>query len=287
VLRTAPGRRQLTSFHWRSSVAGAWRASTVMYGRARGRTYVEDYVRVYPDGFQYYPFGLRRRQAPETQQNFINHRRFYEFCAQFASDREVYDIGCGSGHGLGALAAVGPLSLAGCDLSGHAVAYARRHYGDVATITRQDAVQLAYDDDVADVAICSEVLEHVKDYGREHRLLAELARIARPGGLVILSTPNLEISPGHGFAYRELSALIADCFKHALLFENRLWLDESSRRAYETRVENGEVGLLSSCPVEGGKPNSEGADRVPLGPFTVDTSRLHNTHSFVVVAIGG
>jgi hypothetical protein len=39
--------------------------------------------------------------------------------------------------------------------------------------------------------------------------------------------------------------------------------------------------------VEGGKPACAAADRVPLGPYTVDTSRLHNTHSFVVVAIGG
>jgi SAM-dependent methyltransferase len=271
----------------RSSVAGAWRASTVMYGRARGRTYVEDYVRVYPDGYQYYPLGLRRRQAPETHRNFVNHRRFYEFCAQFARDRDVYDIGCGSGHGLGTLAAVGPRALVGCDLSGHAVAYARRHYGAVATITRQDAVELAYEDDVADVAICSEVLEHVKDYGRERRLLRELARITRPGGLVILSTPNLEVSPGHGFDYHELLALIDDCFERALLFENRLWLDDSSRRAYEARRAQGAVGLLSSCAVDGGKPSSPSVGRVPLGPYTVDTSRLHNTHSFVVVATGG
>jgi 2-polyprenyl-3-methyl-5-hydroxy-6-metoxy-1,4-benzoquinol methylase len=278
------GRRQT---RLRSSVAVAWRASTVIYGRARGRTYVEDYVRVYPDGYQYYPLGLRRRQATETHRNFLNHRRFYEFCAQFARDREVYDIGCGSGHGLGTLAAAGPSALAGCDLSGHAVAYARRRYGDLATITRQDAVALEYEDDVADVTICSEVLEHVKDYGRESRLLSELARITRPGGLVILSTPNLEVSPGHGFDHRELSELIAARFEHSLLFENRLWLDESSRRAYETRRERGEVGLIGSCPVEGGKPACAAADRGPLGPYTVDTSRLHNTHSFVVVAIGG
>jgi 2-polyprenyl-3-methyl-5-hydroxy-6-metoxy-1,4-benzoquinol methylase len=271
----------------RSSVAGAWRASTVAYGRACGRTYVEDYVRVYPDGYQYYPFGVRRRQASETRRNFVNHRRFYEFCAQFAGDRVVYDIGCGSGHGLGTLAGAGPGALAGCDLSRHAVAYARRRYGALATITRQDAVELEYEDQVADVAICSEVLEHVRDYGCEARLLRGLARITRPGGLVILSTPNLEVSPGHGFAYRELSALIADRFEHALLFENKLWLDERSRRAYEARRERGEVGLLSSCPVEGGKPSPENTERVTLGPYTVDTSRLHNTHSFVVVALNG
>ena len=268
----------------RSGAASAWRASTVLYGRASGRTYVEDYVRVYPDGYQYYPLGLRRRQSPQTRGNFINHRRFYEFCSQFVPGRRVYDIGCGSGHGLGTLASAGPRALAGCDLSGQAVAYARRYYGGLAKITRQDAVELEYDDDVADVVICSEVLEHVKDYGCERQLLRGLTRIARPGGLVILSTPNLEVSPGHGFHYRELSALIAESFEHALLFENRLWLDEPSRRAYEARRETGDVGLLSSCPVEGGKPCSASAG-LPLGPYTVDTSRLHNTHSFVAVAV--
>jgi 2-polyprenyl-3-methyl-5-hydroxy-6-metoxy-1,4-benzoquinol methylase len=276
----------------RSIPARGWRASTVIYGRASGRNYVEDYVRVYPDGYQYYPLGVRCRQAEPTRQNFINHRRFYEFCAQFASGRDVYDIGCGSGHGLEVLGAAGARTLAGCDLSRHAVRYARRSYGFLAQITRQDAVQLQYPDDVADVAVCSEVLEHVRDYGREGDLLRGLNRITRPGGLVVLSTPNLEVSPGHGFTFEELSELVFEHYDEALLFENKLCLDNGSREAYEARRRRGRVGLLSSCAVEAGEsfegtPKTELAtvDLVAIGEHSVDTARLHNTHSFVIVAL--
>jgi 2-polyprenyl-3-methyl-5-hydroxy-6-metoxy-1,4-benzoquinol methylase len=272
--------------------ARGWRASTVAYGRVRRRTYVEDYVRVYPDGYQYYPFGVRRRQADSTRENFINHRRFYEFCAQFAAGRAVYDIGCGSGHGLEVLGAAGARTLAGCDLSKHAVRYARRRYGSMATITREDAVELRYHDDVADVTVCSEVLEHVKDYGRERDLLASINRITRSGGLVVLSTPNLEVSPGHGFTYDELWRLMSEFYDQALLFENKLTLDTASRKAYEARCANGEVGLLSSCPVELGAPvtaapktASSTVERAAIGHLVVDATCLHNTHSFVIVAV--
>jgi hypothetical protein len=76
---------------------------------------------------------------------------------------------------------------------------------------------------------------------------------------VVLSTPNLDVSPGHGFSFAELSALVAERFDESLLFENTLSSNEGSRPA----------------------------ELVSLGPYTVDTTRLHNTHSFVVVAVKG
>jgi 2-polyprenyl-3-methyl-5-hydroxy-6-metoxy-1,4-benzoquinol methylase len=265
----------------------------VIYGRVRGRNYVEDYVRVYPDGYQYYPLGVRLRQAGATRENFVNHQRFYAFCAQFAPGRVVYDVGCGSGHGLDVLAAAGPRALAGCDLSKHAVRYASRRYGALASITRQDAVDLQYPDNVADVVVCSEVLEHVKDYGRERDVLAGINRIARPGGLVLISTPNIEVSPGHGFAFEELSGLVSELYDELLLFENRMCVDETSRHAYQTRRDRGQVGLLSSCAVEpeaicGGASSKSGCPavgRVAIAGHTVDASGLHNTHSFVILAV--
>jgi len=48
-----------------------------------------------------------------------------------------------------------------------------------------DIENIAFDDGFCDVVICSHVLEHVDD----RRALAELYRILRPGGLLLMMTP--------------------------------------------------------------------------------------------------
>ena len=49
--------------------------------------------------------------------------------------------------------------------------------------------QIPLEDNTADVVLCTEVLEHVPNPGQ---CLAELARICRPGGHIILTTPFLK-----------------------------------------------------------------------------------------------
>jgi 2-polyprenyl-3-methyl-5-hydroxy-6-metoxy-1,4-benzoquinol methylase len=277
--------------------------ATVSYGHARGRDYVEDFIRVYPHGFQYYPLGLRKRWSEGARRNFTNHRKLYEFCRQLVPGRVVYDIGCGAGYGFEVLARSGPRELVGCDLSRHAVQYARRHYSALASITQQNAIELSYRGAVADVTICSEVIEHLKDYQREQDLLTELNRITRPGGVIILATPNVEVSPGHGLSFTELSSLLTTNYPQHVLFENRVYLDSSSRRAYEARLEVGAVGLLSIADVvvsdtpqtvaASGElcdviPKREGVvapPRLYLGQYALDTQLLHNTHAFVAVCV--
>lgn len=175
--------------------------------------------------------------------------------------------------------------------------------GELASITLQDAIELDYPDDVADITICSEVLEHVKDYGREQDLLTELSRITKPGGLLVLATPNIEVSPGHGFSFEELARLLSANYSKHVLFENKVYLDESSRAAYGARLAVRAVGLLSPADVVVSDttrtvgPSGELLDVIPkregtvasqqleLDRYTVETPLLHNTHSFVAVCV--
>lgn len=50
------------------------------------------------------------------------------------------------------------------------------------------AAPLPFDDGRFDVTVCAEGIEHVTD---RHQTLAELRRVTRPGGALILTTPNL------------------------------------------------------------------------------------------------
>ena len=57
-------------------------------------------------------------------------------------------------------------------------------------------------------AICSLLLDQMDDLGPT---LVEIARVLRPGGLLVLSTPNrLTFPPGNVYHHRELDELDLD-----------------------------------------------------------------------------
>jgi 2-polyprenyl-3-methyl-5-hydroxy-6-metoxy-1,4-benzoquinol methylase len=266
-------------------------------GRANGWHYFEDFVRVYPDDRAYSRLGLRRPSTRFDRNNFVNHRKFYDFAAQFARGRRVVDVGCGSGYGCKILAEAGAAKVSGCDVSRAALRHARERFGTYAELSRQDIANLAgYPDSFADVVVCSEVLEHIREYGREDRALEELRRITARDGIVIVGTPNSELLDGHGFSFEELTSLFAERFDAHCVFENALVPEDSrGRESWERRRAAGRVGVVvseridftESCVADGGRPEvKEG--RAP-GMFSfcrwcVDTTRLHNTHSWVVLA---
>ena len=71
----------------------------------------------------------RERVCPEfATGNFENHRKVYEFAAQFARDARVLDVGCGTGYGAALLADAGAASVTGIDNSEEAIGYARRKF---------------------------------------------------------------------------------------------------------------------------------------------------------------
>lgn len=96
----------------------------------------------------------------------------------------VLDAGCGTGEFARELVRRGA-HVAAVDLSPRAVAEAREisgAYCQVATVT-----DLPYPDGSFDLVVCLETLEHVPDWALG---LDELIRITRPGGRLIVTTPN-------------------------------------------------------------------------------------------------
>jgi SAM-dependent methyltransferase len=69
------------------------------------------------------------------------------------------------------------------------VEYARKLNAHIADLTYdvQDALHLSYEDERFDAVTCLEVIEHVSD---SRRLLAELARVVKPGGNIVLTCPS-------------------------------------------------------------------------------------------------
>jgi SAM-dependent methyltransferase len=98
------------------------------------------------------------------------------------ADARLLDAGCGSGRTLDELARYG--RVAGVDLSPEAVGAARRRGHEDVQVGRVEALPFA--DATFDVVTCLDVVEHTPD---DRATLAELRRVTRPGGLLIVTVP--------------------------------------------------------------------------------------------------
>jgi 2-polyprenyl-3-methyl-5-hydroxy-6-metoxy-1,4-benzoquinol methylase len=267
-------------------------------GRLTRTWYFEDHVRVYPDGIAYNRLGLRRRASDDDVRNFRNHRRVYRFAAQFVRGRSVADIGCGAGYGAQTLKEAGAAEVHACDISRSSLRFARRRYGSYASFTRQTIVDLhAYADDSFDVVVSSEVLEHIKEYGLEAKAVDELKRILKPGGLLMLGTPNSELLGEHGFSLDEIEGLFAPRFETLRVFENAFVpVEHRAKRAWEERLARGAVATVVSVDVDFDDavlPRGRTVElkrglepgELTVGPYRVDTRLLHNTHGWIVLAV--
>jgi SAM-dependent methyltransferase len=121
------------------------------------------------------------RLVPEeaVEASLQEHLARYRFAKDHARGR-VLDVACGTGYGTAMLGAVG------VDLSLEALRYARRH---PAPYVAADAARLPFGR-TFDSVVSFETIEHVADPGR---FVAECARVLKPGGAFIVSTPNREL----------------------------------------------------------------------------------------------
>jgi SAM-dependent methyltransferase len=99
----------------------------------------------------------------------------------------VLDLGCGDGTALAVAATQSPgHRYAGIDWSADALRQARKR--GLTVVRGAVETRLPVADGVADVVLMSELIEHLVD---PDAAVAEVRRVLRPGGSLLLSTPNL------------------------------------------------------------------------------------------------
>jgi SAM-dependent methyltransferase len=112
----------------------------------------------------------------------------------------LIDVGCGTGNGLLIFYERFGVGGVGVDVSGGMLRIAQAKLADRGLpieLHCLDGQKLPFDDDAFDSGISFEVLEHTPDPAR---LLAELARVVKPGGTVVVTTPNTLWEPVHWLA---------------------------------------------------------------------------------------
>jgi|GEM_PF-3319395 len=147
------------------------------------------------------------------------HLRRYELAASVAIERGASvaaDLACGTGYGCDLLAAVAGLSrVTGVDIDPDAVRYAARyhHAGGRASFRCADATDTGLGPASVDLVASFETIEHVRD---TDGLLAEFDRVLRPGGTLVISTPN-QLGPTpyhvHDFGFTEFASALRSRFK--------------------------------------------------------------------------
>ncbi len=103
--------------------------------------------------------------------------------------RDVLDLGCAGGFMAEAMARRGA-QVIGIDPAAGAIEAARQHASSEGLPIRYDVgvgEALPYADAGFDAVVCVDVLEHVANLPR---VLAEMARVLRPGGLFLFDTIN-------------------------------------------------------------------------------------------------
>jgi len=146
----------------------------------------------------------------------------YAFAAHYASGLVVVDVACGTGMGTALLERAGARTCYGFDIDVASVRYAARRL-TAARFAACDATRIPLPAGVADLVVSFETIEHVPG---ATDFVAECARILKPGGRLIVSTPNRPVyrwlgpNPHHvrEFTRDEFDALLRSHFEPLELY---------------------------------------------------------------------
>ncbi len=134
--------------------------------------------------------------------HYVQHRCLVRYVVKALEGRPtatVADLGCGEGLNLLAVCRRAPreggryigvdLNRAALQRAANRIAY--RGYRNVELVVG-DVLDTGLSEASADVILSSEVIEHLRD---PQRLLQEIWRVLAPGGIAIITTPNLSNYP--------------------------------------------------------------------------------------------
>jgi SAM-dependent methyltransferase len=128
---------------------------------------------------------------PEENYWFQRHVIAYRYAADLVRGKDVLDAGAGEGYGSAMLAAKAR-SVVGVDLEPDVVDHAAASYPAV-TFRAADLLALPFPDETFDALVSLQVIEHLTS---PREFVTECVRVLRPGGLLLIATPNrLTFSP--------------------------------------------------------------------------------------------
>lgn len=164
-------------FHYRQRQGGRSHAGIISFGLAYARTLARMWALRNSLGSADYDDRAFNSRIPI--QRFWQRRRYAIVLGMLGHADSVLDVGCGSSKILEAL----PHAV-GLDLNFKPLRFRRQTNR---LIVNGDVHRLPFRDGVFGAVICSEMLEHVPF---DTRIFTELSRVLRPGGVLVVGTPD-------------------------------------------------------------------------------------------------
>jgi ubiquinone/menaquinone biosynthesis C-methylase UbiE len=135
---------------------------------------------------------IERGRLPDVENGDIIaeiHRERYRFAARLVLEGRVLDIACGIGYGSKILAQEDKVKqVIGVDVSSEAIHAAKQKFGgNKLSFQLASGERLPFQDNCFDSVVSLETIEHM---AKPVCFLAELRRVLRPGGVIVISTPN-------------------------------------------------------------------------------------------------
>jgi SAM-dependent methyltransferase len=157
---------------------------------------------------------------PGEQYWFARHEAAYAWLASHVVDRTaaltVVDAGSGEGYGAAMLRAAGARRVLAVEYDPAAAAHAAATYPGVGSV-RANLVTLPLRSECSDLVVSLQVVEHLWDLTG---FLRECHRVLRPGGRLVLTTPNRPVfSPGLGRGQRPTNPFHVEEFDAAQLVD--------------------------------------------------------------------
>lgn len=116
------------------------------------------------------------------------HLNRYLTARQYVAGKRVLDIACGEGYGSKLLKDWGAASVVGVDVSPEALRVANALFSeDGVTFLNHTAEELPFDANSFDVVVSFETIEHLD---HPEKFLAEISRVVKFNGTVLISCPN-------------------------------------------------------------------------------------------------
>jgi len=141
---------------------------------------------------------LNQTKVPERcklsemdEEDILDHLERYYFATPLVKNKSVLDIACGTGYGSEYLAKSGAASVTGVDLSSEAISHCNSEYQADNLEYVQGSILDFNQGKLYDCIVSFETIEHVDDYKGS---LLNLYSLLKPGGTLVLSTPNRPIN---------------------------------------------------------------------------------------------
>jgi SAM-dependent methyltransferase len=112
----------------------------------------------------------------------------YQLAAKLADGKEVLELACGPGIGLGYLLNTSQRVVGG-DYDDSLVELAKQHYGNRLEVCKLDAQNLPYENESFDVILLLEAIYYLPN---ANQFVSEARRVLRNNGAVLICTANCE-----------------------------------------------------------------------------------------------